>query len=95
MLGAEHPDTLDATANLANTYTNQGKLAEAEELQVWVVEANTRLNGKEHLHTLSHASERLSPFVPHGHSTLQQAIVALASPQLSQSSPPPWTHVHV
>ena len=42
----------------------------------------------EHRRPLPHASCRLSPCAPYGHSTLQQAIVALASRRLSQSFPP-------
>ena len=36
LLGEDHPDTLTAACNLANTYQQQGKPAEAEELQVAV-----------------------------------------------------------
>jgi hypothetical protein len=34
VLGDEHPDTLTAIANLALTYGDQGRLKEAEELEV-------------------------------------------------------------
>ena len=42
----------------------------------------------EHRRPLPHASWRLSPCALYGHSTLQQAIVALASRRLYPSSPP-------
>ena len=42
----------------------------------------------EHRRPLPRASRRLSPCAPYGHSTLQQAIVALVSRRLSQSFPP-------
>ena len=42
---AEHPDTLRAMGNLAWTYRLQGRLKEAEELQVHVKEALFRLPG--------------------------------------------------
>ncbi|KAF2715873.1 hypothetical protein K431DRAFT_190066, partial [Polychaeton citri CBS 116435] len=37
-LGEEHPSTLASMANLASTYRNQGRLKEAEELEVKVME---------------------------------------------------------
>ena len=42
----------------------------------------------EHRRPLPHASWSLSRHAPHGHSTLQQAIVALAALRLSESFPP-------
>ncbi|KAK5673906.1 hypothetical protein LTS10_013321 [Elasticomyces elasticus] len=51
-LGEEHVDTLRAMANLASTYRNQGRWKEAEELEVKVVDARSRVLGEEH-HTLS------------------------------------------
>ena len=53
----------------------------------------------EHRRPLPHASWSLSRHAPHGHSTLQQAIVALAALRLSESFPPQavqraWTVRH-
>ncbi|KAF1828268.1 kinesin light chain [Decorospora gaudefroyi] len=48
VLGEEHPDTLTSIANLASTYSNQGRWKEAEELEVQV-----RVLGEEHPDTLT------------------------------------------
>ena len=53
----------------------------------------------EHRRPLPHASWSLSRHAPHGHSTLQQAIVALAALRLYESFPPEavrraWTVRH-
>ena len=52
MLGAEHPDTVRSMANLAGTYQNQGKLNEAELLQVQVMGMSKELLGAEQPFTL-------------------------------------------
>jgi Tetratricopeptide repeat len=41
LLGAEHPDTLSSMANLSATYRLQGRLDEAEKLEVDVIALNT------------------------------------------------------
>ncbi|KAL8855304.1 MAG: hypothetical protein Q9178_008058, partial [Gyalolechia marmorata] len=53
VLGDEHPHTLTSIANLASTYRNQGRLKEAEELEVQVMQTRKRVLGEEHPHTLS------------------------------------------
>jgi hypothetical protein len=53
VLGDEHPNTLSSIANLAATYRNQGRLKDAEELQVQVMEMTKRVLGDEHPDTLS------------------------------------------
>jgi hypothetical protein len=53
VLGEEHPSTLTSMANLALTYSNQGRWKEAEELEVQVMEARKRVLGEEHPHTLT------------------------------------------
>ena len=45
MLGTEHPDTLITANNLADTYRQQGRLAEAEALLVEVLAASRRVRG--------------------------------------------------
>ena len=47
-LGAEHPKTLDCTANLAFTYMSQGRLDEAEKLGVDVMNARKKIFGSDH-----------------------------------------------
>ena len=62
VLGEEHPDTLTAANNLAQTLRAQGELARAGELQEGVLEARRRVLGAEHPDTLkaaSHAAEML------------------------------------
>ena len=48
-------NALNTASMLAITFQQQGKFTEAEELQVWVLAAYTRLNGKEHPDTLATA----------------------------------------
>ena len=52
VLGAEHPDTLEAMGNLAVTFRNQGKWKDAEELEVQVLDMTKRILGAEHPDTL-------------------------------------------
>lgn len=52
-LGEKHPSTLSAKANLALTYTNQGRWKEAEQLEVQVLEASERSLGEGHPSTLT------------------------------------------
>ena len=40
VLGKEHPDTLTSMDNLAETYWNQGRWKEAEQLEVTVMETS-------------------------------------------------------
>jgi hypothetical protein len=53
VLGPEHPDTLTAALNLAETLWAQGDLASARKLQEEALEARRRLLGPEHPHTLT------------------------------------------
>ncbi|KAN0085314.1 P-loop containing nucleoside triphosphate hydrolase protein [Elaphomyces granulatus] len=52
-LGPEHPSTLSSMANLASTYSNQGRWKEAEDLQVKELEICQRVLGQEHPDTLT------------------------------------------
>ncbi|KAM6493295.1 hypothetical protein JOM56_011429 [Amanita muscaria] len=52
-LGADHPDTISATGNLALTYLNQGKWKVAKSLQVQVMEASKEKLGALHPATLT------------------------------------------
>ncbi|KAJ7254279.1 hypothetical protein C8J57DRAFT_1722220 [Mycena rebaudengoi] len=51
-LGPEHPDTLLAMGNLASTYRGLGKLTDAEQLEVVVLEKRRQTLGPEHPDTL-------------------------------------------
>ncbi|KAJ6499503.1 hypothetical protein DFH09DRAFT_1289964 [Mycena vulgaris] len=53
LLGADHPDTLSAMANLAATYWELGRYTEAEPLDCSVLEKRKQLLGADHPDTLS------------------------------------------
>ncbi|KAJ7061215.1 hypothetical protein C8F01DRAFT_1231150 [Mycena amicta] len=53
LLGAEHPKTISATANLAATLGRLGQYTEAQKLQEQVLEKQTRLLGAEHPNTIN------------------------------------------
>ena len=48
ILGEEHPDTLISMDNLASIYRDQGRLKEAENLEVQVMEVRKRVLGEDH-----------------------------------------------
>ena len=48
LLAEKHPDTLLSMGNLAVTYSNQGRLNEAEQLQVQVMNMRGTLLGEKH-----------------------------------------------
>jgi hypothetical protein len=50
--GEEHPNTIWAMGNLANTYESLGKYADAETLQIKVLDIRNRLFGEEHPDTI-------------------------------------------
>lgn len=52
VLGAEHPDTLKDIANLASTYSSQGRGTEAEDLWVEKKEHYRSVLGHKHPDTL-------------------------------------------
>jgi hypothetical protein len=52
ILGVEHPHTINAMGNLAETYQNLGKYTEAEQLKIQVLEARNRILGVEHPDTI-------------------------------------------
>ncbi|KAI9785621.1 MAG: hypothetical protein M1816_000368 [Peltula sp. TS41687] len=62
VLGQEHPDTLSSMANLASTYSNQGRRQEAEELEVEVLEARKRVLGQEHPDSLTSMASLASTY---------------------------------
>jgi tetratricopeptide (TPR) repeat protein len=49
----EHPDTISAMNNLANTYESFGKYADAEKLQIQVLDMRSRFLGEEHPDTIN------------------------------------------
>ncbi|KAL1864824.1 hypothetical protein Plec18167_009618 [Paecilomyces lecythidis] len=62
ILGDEHPDMLASMANLASIYRNQGRWAEAEGLDVQVMETSLRVLGDEHPDTLTSIANLASTF---------------------------------
>ena len=66
VLGEEHPLTLTAAGNLALTYGQQGKHAEAETLQVAVLAARKRVLGEEHPNTLTSANNLAATYSKQG-----------------------------
>jgi hypothetical protein len=52
-LGADHPSTLTSMDTLASTFWNQGRLEEAEELFVQVMETRKKKPGADHPSTLT------------------------------------------
>ncbi|KAJ0370052.1 hypothetical protein COL26b_010256 [Colletotrichum chrysophilum] len=61
-LGEEDPLTLTSMANLASTYSNQGRWKEAEELEVRVMETRKRVLGEEHPDTLTSMANLASTY---------------------------------
>ncbi|KAJ7050973.1 hypothetical protein C8F01DRAFT_1237518 [Mycena amicta] len=59
ILGAEHPDTIHAMANLAATYCTLGRYTDAQTLEKKVLEQRTRVLGAEHPDTI-HAMANLA-----------------------------------
>lgn len=53
VLGEEHPSTLISKANLASTFSKQGRWKEAEKLEVQVTETTKRVLREEHPDTLT------------------------------------------
>ncbi len=64
VLGAEHPETLTSANNLAMSLSDQGKYAEAEQIQREVLAVRKRVLGAEHPDTLASASN-LGVFISH------------------------------
>ena len=52
ILGVEHPDTINAMGNLAETYGSLGNYREAEKLEIQVLHARNRILGEEHPDTI-------------------------------------------
>jgi len=57
ILGGEHPDTITAMANLANTLEGQGYLTKAAIMKKEVLEKRRRILGEEHPFTISATNE--------------------------------------
>ena len=53
MLGPDHPQTLGARNNLANSYADLGRHEEALELRLQVLDGRERVLGPDHPHTLT------------------------------------------
>ena len=53
ILGVEHPETIRAKGNLAETYKKLGRYTEAEELEMQVLEVRNRICGVDHTDTIN------------------------------------------
>ncbi len=62
MLGEEHPSTLTSTADLASTFSNQGRWKGAKLLFVQVKETSSRVLGEEHPNTLTSMANLASTY---------------------------------
>jgi len=63
ILGPVHPCTLNSTCNLASAFYSQGRLKEAEELDVSVMEAKKGVLGQEHPDTLASIANLASTYL--------------------------------
>jgi hypothetical protein len=62
VLGDEHPDTITRKANLASTYSDQGRWDEAEMLKLEVLETSKHVLGDEHPDTITHKANLASTY---------------------------------
>ena len=62
VLGSEHPDILTSMDNMASTYHDQGRWAEAEKLFVPVMEVSNTVLGLEHPDTLTSIANLASTY---------------------------------
>ena len=66
VLGDEHPNTLQTAGNLASTYRDQGKHAEAEALKIELLATLKRVLGDEHPSTLLTTGNLASTYLDQG-----------------------------
>ncbi|KAG8701839.1 hypothetical protein FRC09_005110 [Ceratobasidium sp. 395] len=66
VLGDEHPGTLTAMSNLADTYSDQGLHKQAETLRMQVLEGGERVHGDDHHDTLTAMSNLASTYRKQG-----------------------------
>ena len=66
LLDEEHPETLRFMGNLARNYSEKGKLKEAEQLEVQVLDMRKQLHGAEHPHTLQYMANLASTYANQG-----------------------------
>jgi Tetratricopeptide repeat len=84
ILGPEHPNTLTSMANLASTYGNQGRLAEAEKLEVQVLETRKSALGPEHPDTLVSMNNLAYTWKQQGRDSDALAMLTTCVPLLNQ-----------
>ncbi|KAJ7053445.1 hypothetical protein C8F01DRAFT_1235880 [Mycena amicta] len=83
LLGAEHPHTIHALANLALTYSSLGRYTDAQTLEEKVLEQQTRLLGAEHPDTI-----RAMANLARTHSSLGRSSTGpLQSNPMSENTP--------
>ena len=65
-VGADHPDSIDAAANLATTYWDQGQRDMAERMYEQVVERSVRVIGREHPDTQRYVNNLITVYTKLG-----------------------------
>ncbi len=98
LLGEEHPDTLTAMNNLAQTLNAQGDLAGARKLEEQALAASRRLPGEEHPDTLR-AMNNLAQMLKAqgdlaGARKLQEQVLAASRRLLGKKHPDTLTAIH-
>ena len=95
--GEEHPETPAAAGNLANTYNNQGRLAEAEGLLVALLVAllatSRRARGSEHPSTLNAATNLAVTYYGQGKHPEAAVLLLDAAGELPRAGGEPPGHL--
>jgi tetratricopeptide (TPR) repeat protein len=96
--GEERLDTSSTMADLAFTYLNQGRLTEAEKLQIQVMDMRRRVLGQEHPDTLSIMADLASTYLIQGQATeaedLQMQVMNAKRRVLGQEHPDTLNSMH-
>ncbi|KAK5694971.1 hypothetical protein LTR17_024732 [Elasticomyces elasticus] len=91
VLGKEHPSTLTSMANLASTYSDQGKSKEAAELSEQVLVVRKRVLGEEHPSTLTSMANLARTYADQGKSKeaaeLEKQVLVVRKRVLGEEHP--------
>ena len=100
VFGVEHPSTLTSMGNLATIYQHQGRLREAEELQLQLqlIETRKRVLSEEHLNTLMSMANLALIYQNQGHwkkaEDLEVVVMETSSRVLGQEHPNTLTSIN-